>query len=116
MCHVLIIEDDALTALDIQAILEDEGATSFDIAVTADEAIRAARARPPQVITSDVELLEGTGPQAVAAIQAEQGEVPVIFITGSPEKCDACSPPAAVLDKPIRPISIVETFRLLAAA
>jgi CheY-like chemotaxis protein len=33
MCHVLIIEDEPFIAMNIQMMLEDEGATSFDIVV-----------------------------------------------------------------------------------
>ena len=42
MCHVLIIEDEPLVALTIQDMLEDEGATSFDIAATQADAVAAA--------------------------------------------------------------------------
>ena len=114
MCHVLIIEDEPLIALDIQAMLAAEGATSFDLAMTEAEAVAAARAHPPEFITSDVHLLEGTGPGAVRTITAEQGVVPVLFITATPEACDGCDPPAAVLRKPVRPVSLAATFRQLA--
>ena len=114
MCHVLIIEDEPFVAMDIQAMLEAEGATSFHIATTEAEAVAAAREHPPQVITSDVKLLEGTGPGAVRTIQAELGDVPVMFITGTPEACDVCDPPTVVLQKPVRRVSVVETFRILA--
>ena len=52
MCHVLVIEDDLLIALYLQTLLEENGATSVDIADTEIEAIRAAAANPPSVITS----------------------------------------------------------------
>jgi CheY-like chemotaxis protein len=114
MCRVLIIEDEPLIAMDLQAMLEAEGATSFDIAMTEAEAVDAARAHPPCVITSDVRLLEGTGPGAVRTIMAEQADVQVIFITATPEACDECDPPMVVLCKPVRRVSVVESFKLLA--
>jgi CheY-like chemotaxis protein len=54
MCHVLIIEDEPLIAMTIQDSLQDEGATSFDIAVTEDDAVQPATTRRPYLMTSDV--------------------------------------------------------------
>lgn len=65
MCHVLIIEDEPLIAILLQDILEEAGATSFSFAVTEQEAVDLAGQRVPAVIASDVNLLEGTGAQAV---------------------------------------------------
>lgn len=47
MCHVLIIEDEPLVAMDLQMTLEEQGAKSFDIAATEAEAVALARAHPP---------------------------------------------------------------------
>ncbi len=44
MCHVLIIEDEALIALDLQEMLSSAGATTFSFAETQGDAIEAARA------------------------------------------------------------------------
>lgn len=114
MCHVLIIEDEVLFALELSFILGAAGATSFDVAETADEAIYAASVRRPDIITSDVQLRSGSGLQAVCAIQAALGPVPVIFITASPDACRALSWPARVLAKPLHDTTIARTFRELA--
>ena len=116
MCHVLIIEDEPLLAMDLQAILEGEGATSFDIAVTEGEAVEAARAHLPDVIASDVRLLEGTGPAAVRTIMAEHGVIPVMFITATPGDCGDGNSPAVAIRKPLSRVSVVESFRILARA
>ena len=110
MCHVLIIEDEPFIAMAIQEMLEDEGATSFDFAVTQADAIDAALAHRPDLITSDVKLVEGTGPLAVAEIHARLGTVPVIFISATPGECEPCDPPGVVLGKPIRQQSLKEAF------
>ncbi|MCC2976620.1 response regulator [Sphingomonas sp. PL-96] len=110
MPHVLIIEDEPLIAMNIQMMLEDEGATSFDIAVTENEAIAAALAHRPELITSDVKLIEGTGPAAVLEIHRQLGEVPVIFISGTPEDCEPCEPPGIVLSKPVRATDLKAAF------
>lgn len=113
MCHVLIIEDEPFIAMAIQEMLEEEGATSFAFAVTQAEAIEAATERRPELITSDVRLIEGTGPRAVAQIHERLGPVPVIFITATPGQCEPCDPPGVVLGKPVRQQALREAFRHL---
>jgi hypothetical protein len=57
ICHVLIIEDEPFFAMDLQSVLELVGASSFAFADTHKEAVAAALAQKPAVITSDVMLL-----------------------------------------------------------
>ena len=114
MCHVLIIEDEALIALDLQGLLEEHGATSFDFASTEAEAVEAAKARRPDFITSDVKLRVGSGPKAVEVIRELFGPVPVVFITGTPEACICSDPSALVFGKPMKDAAITTAFRNLA--
>jgi CheY-like chemotaxis protein len=113
LCHVLIIEDDALIALHIQMLLEEQGATSFAFAATQASAIREAKARRPDLICSDVALPEGDGPHAVEIILHEIGPVPIIFITGTPENCRPCDAHAVVLSKPVSSDKLSRTFHTL---
>ena len=115
MCHVLIIEDEPLIAFDLQDLVEANGATSVAIAKTQAQAIVAARLHRPDIITSDVTLREGTGPEAVEMIFDEAGPMPVIFITATPEACSQCSQAAVILGKPLRYREIAATFRQMAA-
>jgi CheY-like chemotaxis protein len=116
MRHVLIIEDEMMIAEVLRSLLEDEGATSFDYAATEDAAVAAALAHHPDLITSDVKLLSGTGPQAVSLIHDQLGDIPVIFVTGTPEDCAPCSPPGRVLQKPIDEREFAKAYRELAPA
>lgn len=79
MCHVLIIEDEPMIAILLQDLLEEAGATSFAFAATERDAVRAASEWLPEMIASDVSLLEGTGPSAVANIVQFAGDLPVVF-------------------------------------
>lgn len=97
----------------VEQILKDEGATSFAFADTQAGAIAAALAHPPDVITSDVKLLRGTGPLAISAIYEKLGEVPVIFLTGTPADCKPCEPPGRVLCKPINPAELAAAFHMV---
>lgn len=110
-CHVLIIEDEPLISMLVRDILEDEGVTSFAFADTQEAAFASAGSHPPDLITSDVKLLRGTGPRAVDAIHKAVGEIPVIFITATPADCEPCEPPGQVLRKPIDGAQLAAAFR-----
>jgi CheY-like chemotaxis protein len=112
MCHVLIIEDEAVIALGIKMLLESAGASSVAFAETEQEAIAAVREKRPAVITSDVNLRAGTGPDAIEAIFAEHGAIPVIYITASPEQCVRC-PPEHVFPKPMDEERVEALFRAI---
>lgn len=116
MCHVLVIEDEPLIADYVCDLASDAGATSTDIASTPAEALAMALARTPAVILSDVKIIDGTGPEAVAEIRSQLGPLPVIFITGTPEACQPCEYAAAILTKPIIAHHVVSAFRLVAPA
>lgn len=98
---MLIIEDEPFFAIDLQSVLEAEGATSFDFVDTHIDAVAAAVARRPAVITSDVHLFKGKGPAAVAEIRLLLGHIPTIFITATPQDCIDIGPGDAVMNKPI---------------
>jgi CheY-like chemotaxis protein len=110
LCHVLVIEDELLIATHIQTVLEENGATSVEIAATEHEAVRAALTRRPGVITSDLKLAEGNGLKAVRAIHEQAGPIPVIFITSTPKLCDMAGPHIRVLGKPVAEASIKNAF------
>lgn len=97
--HALLIEDEILLVLMMEDLLAELGFRSFQSAATASDAIDAARQRKPDLIASDCRLREGTGPEAVAAILAEQ-IVPVIFTTGHADLIRGLVP-WPVLSKPV---------------
>lgn len=112
-CHVLIIEDEPLVAMHLSEVLREEGAKSFSFAATQEDALASAVANPPDLVTSDVKLLRGTGPLAVEAIHKKLGEIPVIFVTGTPAECEPCAPPGQVLCKPVDEKRLAAVFHEL---
>ena len=116
MCHVLIIEDEPLIALDLEDLLQRNGAHSFSFAYSQQGAINESRINPPDFILSDVALTEGTGPLAVEIIRREFGAIPVIFVTATPEACTPRWPPDRVFRKPLDRPAISEAFRQMKAA
>lgn len=97
--HVLIIEDDFLTALFLGEILSGLGFDSCAFAATEAEAVAAAMQRCPDLITADVRLQDGNGISAVRAICAENA-VPVVYVTASRGDV-AHLPDAIIVDKPV---------------
>jgi two-component system, response regulator PdtaR len=114
MCHVLIIEDDALLALDLETLLSIHGATSFSFAATEEQAVRLACSHKPAIMTADVRLREGSGPAAVARITGDLGFIPTIFITGTPDECLPCDPPHRIFEKPLDDRLVARAFREMA--
>lgn len=83
---VLIIEDEPIIAMDLEAIVRDLGHDVTGIAVTRDEAVREAGTRAPGLVLADIQLADdSSGIDAVQDILNVM-DVPVIFITAFPER------------------------------
>ena len=102
--RVLIIEDEAIIALDLQSIVSDMGHTVTGVGRTRDGAVKLAAKEKPDLILSDIQLADNSsGIDAVNEILAGMGEpVPVIFITAFPERLltGERPEPAFVITKP----------------
>lgn len=97
--HALIIEDEFLTAQLIEDRLRELGYTSFAFASDESEAVASALERCPDLITSDVQLADGCGIDAVKQICGER-PVPVLYSTGSASMVRERCPDAIVIQKP----------------
>ncbi len=84
---VMIIEDEAIIAMDIENIVADMGHRVTGVARTRDEAVKLGRADVPDLILADIQLADNSsGIDAVNDLLAELGQRPVIFITAFPER------------------------------
>lgn len=85
--RVLVIEDEAIIAMDLEAIVADLGHRITGVASTAGRAVELAALERPDLVLADVHLADGSsGIDAVAAILKAAGDIPVIFITAYPER------------------------------
>ncbi len=103
--RVMIIEDEALIALDLATIVEELGHSIVGVARTVDEAIALGRSAPPDLILSDMQLADDScGLDAVNLLVGEFGARPVIFITAFPERLLTGDKPepALLITKPFR--------------
>jgi DNA-directed RNA polymerase specialized sigma24 family protein/CheY-like chemotaxis protein len=102
---VLIIEDEAIIAMDLEQIVGSLGHAVLDVAATRDAAVHIARARRPGLVVADIQLADGSsGVDAVREI-LESFEVPVIFVTAYPERLLMGSRPEPIflITKPYEP-------------
>jgi CheY-like chemotaxis protein len=101
--RVLVIEDDPVIALDLAGIVEGLGHAIAGMAATQKEAVVLAQETRPDLILADVQLADNSsGIEAVREILASFADMPVIFVTGHPEKLltGAVPEPAFVIAKP----------------
>ena len=85
--RVMIIEDEAIIAMDLEAIVADMGHAVTGIARTADAAVHLYNTEKPHLIMSDIQLADGSsGVDAVNKIVEDDPDIPVIFITAFPER------------------------------
>jgi CheY-like chemotaxis protein len=83
----------------IEDVLRDLGYTSFALASSSEAAIEAARARCPDLITSDIRLGAQTGIGAVRQICSAKA-IPVVFVTSTPWEVREIDTSAVVVPKP----------------
>jgi CheY-like chemotaxis protein len=81
--RVLVVEDDALIAMDLSVSVSQLGGDVVDVAATAAEAMRLASELRPDVVLMDVRLRgEPDGVEAAQVIRA-RAATPIIFVTGN---------------------------------
>jgi DNA-directed RNA polymerase specialized sigma24 family protein len=106
---VLIIEDEAVIAMDLEALVVDLGHRVTRIARTRKEAVASAAGQAPGLVLADILLADGSsGLDAVNEILLGC-TVPVIFITAYPERLltGGRPEPAFLITKPFRPETVM---------
>ena len=80
--RVLIVEDEALVAMEIEWMLESGGNQPVGMADTHDTAVAAAREEQPDIALVDIQLAQGDNGLDVARSLKQLG-IPVLFATGN---------------------------------
>lgn len=104
--RVLLIEDEALLAMDLCDVISELGNLIVGVARTRAEAVEAAIRVKPDIIVSDLALADGSsGTDAVSSIETRHRKIPVVILTGTAEAVltDRASDPVYVLEKPHEP-------------
>lgn len=83
---ILIVEDEAIVAMEIQDLLETNGYAVAGIAVTGEDAVRKAINARPDLVLMDVTLRGGmTGIEAAERI-LDARIIPVLFLTAAADQ------------------------------
>jgi len=106
--NVLIIEDEPVIAMDLEAIVTGLGHAVAAIADTRDEAVKMAMEKRPGLVLADIQLADGSS--GIDAVKDILGgfEVPVIFITAYPERLltGERPEPTFLITKPFQPDTV----------
>ncbi|MCE6952321.1 response regulator [Cereibacter sphaeroides] len=85
--RIMVIEDEAIIAMDIVAIVREMGHGVTGIARTRTEAVALASKERPDLILADIQLADNSsGIDAVNDILKQFEDIPVIFVTAFPER------------------------------
>jgi len=105
---VLIIEDEALIALDLQSLIENLGHKVIGVARTTAEALAIGQRCEVGLILADIQLADGSSGLDAVNDLLNTFEVPVIFITAYPERflTGKRPEPAFLVSKPYRPSAL----------
>lgn len=97
----MIVEDQALLAMELELVLGDFGCEVVGSAMDQEGALAVADRERPDLALVDVNLLDGfTGPQISQRLVAEYG-IAVVFLTANPEQIpDGFSGALGAVSKP----------------
>ena len=84
--HILIVEDEAITALDEQEALEELGYDGVGIVDTGEDAIAKAGELKPDLVLMDITLRTQMDGKEAAWNIRENHDIPVIFVTAKGNK------------------------------
>ncbi|TAJ39104.1 MAG: response regulator [Reyranella sp.] len=103
--RVLVIEDEAVIALDVAKIVRNAGHQVVGIAPTERAAIDLAKKHLPHLVLADIQLRDGDSGIAAVHEILKAVSAPVIFVTGFPERLLTGHglEPAFIITKPFNP-------------
>lgn len=99
--RILIVEDNAMIAMDHEMLIKDLGHDCVGIAASSAKALAVARSEAPDMALVDLGLADGwTGPTLVEALHGMG--IASIVVSGQVEDYEAPSYVVSVLAKPLR--------------
>jgi DNA-directed RNA polymerase specialized sigma24 family protein/CheY-like chemotaxis protein len=106
--NVLIIEDEPLIAMDIEALVQSLGHKVDSVARTHGEAMKAVNKKRPGLILADIQLADGSSGLDAVNEMLTSFSVPVVFITAYPERLltGERPEPAFLITKPFQPETV----------
>ena len=114
--RVLVVEDEAVSAMYLDDLLSGLGCEVVATADTAREAVAAAAAHRPDVVFMDVRLREGNGIEAATAIRDRFGTPFVLATAYADEEMRRRIAEAGPLAYLVKPVALAAIQRILETA
>lgn len=80
--RIIVVEDEAITAMLVRTRLSEMGFTVLETCATGEDAVQAAETHAPDVVLMDINLAGEIDGIEAARLIGEKKAVPVIFVTG----------------------------------
>jgi CheY-like chemotaxis protein len=105
--RVLIVEDEAISAICFEEAVHSLGHVVVETADTGNRAIAAAERHRPDLVLMDVRLRDGTDGVEAANVIRENWDIPSIFVTANSDPVTLARTKAArpLIDPLIKPVS-----------
>ncbi len=102
---VLIIEDEPLVAMDLEAAMQEIGHAVIGVASTHTEAVKLAIEKRPGLVLADIQLADGSSGIDAVNDMLNAFAAPIVFITAFPERLltGEKPEPAFLITKPFDP-------------
>lgn len=84
--RILVVEDEALIALELECLLDDLGHVTVGVACNSSEAIAVGLATAPDVAFVDIHLVDGPTGVEVARALAADPRTTVVFMTANAKR------------------------------
>ncbi|MCV0397450.1 MAG: response regulator [Rhizobiaceae bacterium] len=111
---VIIVEDEALLAMELEAVVEEAGHRVVGWATNAREARELADTTPADVALVDIHLTDGPTGVSVAEYMKERDAALVVFLTANPKRLpDKLAGAAGVIAKPYTVNGINDALKFL---
>jgi CheY-like chemotaxis protein len=112
---ILVVEDEALLAMDMEAMVDDSGHRLLAGAASLDDVEALADALAPDLAFVDLHLAHGTsGLDACRRIRERWKNVIVVFVTANPRKLPAdCGGGHGVIPKPFSRAGLMAAMRYI---
>ncbi|GJD89860.1 MULTISPECIES: response regulator [Methylobacterium] len=113
--RILVVEDEALIALELECLLDDLGHVTVGVACNSSEAIAVGRATAPDVALVDIHLVDGPTGIEVARALAADPRTTVVFMTANAKRIpDDFAGAFGVIAKPYSERVVASTLAYLA--
>jgi CheY-like chemotaxis protein len=113
-CRVLIVEDEMLVAMDLEALIEEQGCAVIGPAPTVDRALALLQEERPDVAILDVNLNGESAAPVAAALKAKR--VPFVLATGYANALQPELQGAPCVAKPVNHDQLLQTLAQVLSA